>query len=171
MAACGGWSIFCYPHFLAAENGGNAVKRAARGCRPWTPQALLQEGSSQGGNVVSSLLLLSLPLPWGKCRGFDVLPSSIGGLRVCQAKGSLFQGSCPSAHTGAERSRTELRWCDLPHPPSLRTGHPPLRMRAIACGRDGGWSIGSRAQFRDHSSGVRSFPTRPVCGLGTLPWG
>ena len=72
LAACGGWSILHPPIFCATENAPvRRWKRAPGGLAPWPPCVPLDETTSPGGNQESPPFLLSLPLPWWKCRRFS----------------------------------------------------------------------------------------------------
>ena len=138
---CRGCGI-CYPDFLAAENGGNAVKRTP-GLPPWTCWGTLDEGSSQGGNQESSLLLLSLPLLWRKCRiacGYRRVYGGAAGIGSSKPKAPSSRGAAPVRTLGLRGQAGSTDSASFPHPPSLRTGHPRLGMKANAHGRDGGCS-------------------------------
>ena len=134
MAACGGWSIFCYPHFLAAENGGNAVKRAARGCRPWTPQVPFNEGTSRGwkSGIVPTPLFAAAQ--WSKCRGFvfyrfllEVL-GSVEHLSSRRGDCPHPQGRVPSSQTGrVGKGRTTGTWFLTSQPQCSHWGSSPGR--------------------------------------------
>ena len=121
MAACGGWSISCYPHFLAAENGGNAVKRAARGCRPWTPRVPLDGLPRKGGNVGDWLFYRFLSVDATERRPCvrGAVPVRTLGLRGC----NRFSESDETAGEGHRKSESSSSassarlWVQVTTPP------------------------------------------------------
>ena len=90
--------------------------------------------------LVAAAILVEM---YGRC---GMVPRSYSLRRATEAPvppagaGSLFRGAAPVRTLGLRGRVGSIGSASLPHPPSLRTGHPPQRMRAIARGRDGGCS-------------------------------
>ena len=108
---CRSWDLvhFAPPTFCATESAPVHRWERTPGLPPWTCWGTLDDTTSQGGNQELPLLLLSLPLLWGKCGGMMFYRFLLGLAGLSGQRLPLPGGLAPIRRLVTEGSRTEDR--------------------------------------------------------------